>query len=135
MNFGLANNEDEKVCMFASSGSRVQSLKKKKNFLNFNGGFKGVIESMKFHTKINWITQSSTCVWTWHKSTFINKCDGFEEEMILNIQCCSLKGLETNAKNTTQWSNTSTFNKKHCAHMHSNFIQFRHWMWCENVPL
>jgi hypothetical protein len=39
--------------MFASSGSRVQSLKKKKKILNFNGGFKGVIESMKFHTKIN----------------------------------------------------------------------------------
>lgn len=112
----------------------LQSLKKKKQNFNFSGGFKGVIECMKFHTKINWITQSSMCVWTWHKSTFINKYDGFEDKMILSIQCCSLKGLETNAKGTTQWQNTSTFNKKHCAHMHSNFIQFRNWMRCENVP-
>jgi hypothetical protein len=110
-------------------------LKKKNQNLNVSGGFKGVIESMKFHTKISWITQSSMCVWAWHKSTFINKCDGFDEKMILNIQCCSLKRLETNAKNITQWPNTNTFNKKHCAHMHSNFIQCRNWMRCENVPL
>jgi hypothetical protein len=48
VNFG-----GEEVCMFASSGPSMQSLKKKNQNLNVSGGFKGVIESMKFHTKIS----------------------------------------------------------------------------------
>jgi hypothetical protein len=45
-----------KVKRFACSHQMVQalqSLKKKNQNLNFSGGFKGVIERMKFHTKIN----------------------------------------------------------------------------------
>jgi hypothetical protein len=53
VNFGLANDEGEEVCMFASSVSSIAKFEKKIQIFNFSGSFKGVIEHMKFHTKIN----------------------------------------------------------------------------------